>query len=70
MNNAVVEMGVGFPGSSGGKESTCNVADQGLIPGSGRSLEEGASYPFQCSCLENCISHSQLNPEESRAPGT
>ena len=26
-----------FPGSSCGKESTCNAGDPGLIPGSGRS---------------------------------
>ena len=31
---------VGFPGSSAGKESTCNVGDLGLIPGLGRSLEK------------------------------
>ena len=30
-----------FPGSSSGKESTCNAGDPGLIPGSGRSLEKG-----------------------------
>ena len=28
----------GFPSSSGGKESTCNAEDPGLIPGSGSSL--------------------------------
>ena len=35
---------MGFPGSSVGKESTCNAGDtgdMGSIPGSGRSLEEG-----------------------------
>ena len=31
---------MGFPGSSSGKESTCNAGDPGLIPGSGRSLGE------------------------------
>ena len=36
-----------------GKESARNVGDGGLIPGSGRSLEEGNGYPLQCSCLEN-----------------
>ena len=30
-----------FPGGSDGKESTCNAGDLGLIPGLGRSLEEG-----------------------------
>ena len=28
---------LGFPCGSGGKESTCNVGDLGLIPGLGRS---------------------------------
>ena len=32
---------VGFPGSSVGKESTCNAGDAGSIPGSGRSGGEG-----------------------------
>ena len=31
---------LGFPGSSTGKESTCNAGDPGLIPGSGRSAGE------------------------------
>ena len=43
----------GFPGGSGGKESTCNVEDLGLIPGLGRSPGEGNGYPLPCSCLEN-----------------
>ena len=30
-----------LPGGSDGKESICNVGDLGLIPGLGRSLEEG-----------------------------
>ena len=40
---------VGFPGSSAGKESTCNAGDPSSIPGSGRSPGEGISYPFQYS---------------------
>ena len=39
----------GFPDSSVGKESTCNAGDPGLIPGSGRSAEEGIGYPLQYS---------------------
>ena len=42
-----------FPGGSGGKESACNVGDLGLIPGLGRSPEEGKGYPLQYSGLEN-----------------
>ena len=43
----------GFPGSSDGKESTCNEGDLGSIPGSGRSPGEGNGNPLQYSCLEN-----------------
>ena len=39
-------------GGSDGKESAYN-AEQGLIPGSGRSPEEGNGYPPQYSCLGN-----------------
>ena len=41
-----------FPGSDG-KESSCNVGDPGLIPGSGRSPGEGNGNPLQYSWLEN-----------------
>ena len=49
-----------FPGSSAGKESTCNAEDSVLIPGLGRSPGEGNSYPLQYTGLENsmdCIVH-------------
>ena len=39
-----------------GKESACNAGDTGdagLIPGLGRSLEEGNGNLLQYSCLEN-----------------
>ena len=39
----------GFPGSSAGKESTCNVGDLSSVPGLGRSPGEGIGYPFQYS---------------------
>ena len=44
---------MGFPGSSTGKESTCNVRDLGSIPGLGRSPGGGHGNPLQYSCLEN-----------------
>ena len=44
---------MGFPGSSDGKESTCNAGDPGLIPRSGRFPREGYGNPPQYSCLEN-----------------
>ena len=43
----------GFPPSSVSKESACNAADLGLIPGSGRSPGEENGNPLQYSCLEN-----------------
>ena len=42
----------GLPGSSAGKESTCNAGDLGLIPGLGRSPGGGHGDPLQY-CLEN-----------------
>ena len=45
----------GFPGSSAGKESTCNAGDHSPIPGSGRSTEERIAYLFQHSGLENSM---------------
>ena len=44
-----MQMTPSFPGSSAGKESTCNVGDTGSIPGSGRSPREGLGYPLQYS---------------------
>ena len=46
---------MGFPGSSAGKESGCNAGDLDLIPGLGRSPEEGKGYPLQYSGLENSM---------------
>ena len=40
-------MGVGFPGSLAGKESSCNAGDPCSIPGSGRSSGQGKGYPLQ-----------------------
>ena len=39
----------GFPGSSAGKESTCNAGDSGSIPRSGRFTGERIDYPLQYS---------------------
>ena len=36
---------MGFPGSSDGKEYTCNEGDLGLIPGLGRSPGGGHGNP-------------------------
>ena len=48
-------MNLGLSCSSNGKESTCDAADQGSIPGSGRSPREGNGNPLQYSCLENSM---------------
>ena len=44
---------LGFPGSSAGKESICNVNDLGLIAELGRFRGEG--NPLQYSSLENSM---------------
>ena len=48
---------LGFPGSSAGKESACNVGDLGSVPGLGRSPGEGKGYPLQYSGLENSMDY-------------
>ena len=35
------------------KTLPANAGDAGLVPGSGRSPEEGNGNPFQYSCLDN-----------------
>ena len=44
---------MGFPGSSDGKESACNVGNLGWIPELGRYSGGGHDNPLQYSCLEN-----------------
>ena len=51
---------LGFPGGSDGTESACNAGDLSLIPGSGRSPEEGNGKPLQYSCLENSMDRGAL----------
>ena len=43
----------GCPRWLSGKEPICKAGDMGLIPGLGRSSEEGNGSPLQYSCLEN-----------------
>ena len=55
--NLVIEK-QGFPGGASGKEAPTNagdIRDAGLIPGPGRSPEEGHGNPLQYSCLENLM---------------
>ena len=44
--NTLLQVLFGFPGSSEGKESSCNARDLSLIPGLGRSPGEGNGYPL------------------------
>ena len=46
---------MGFPDSSAGKESACNVGDLSSIPGLRRSPGEGKGSPLQYSGLENSM---------------
>ena len=52
----------GFPGDSDGKESACSVGNPGLIPGLGRSPEEGNGYPLQYSCLRESLDRGAWLP--------
>ena len=45
----------GLPSFADSKESVCNTGDVGSIPGLGRSPGEETGYPFQHSCLKNCM---------------
>ena len=46
---------LGFLCGLASKKSACNVGNQGLIPGLGRSPGEGKGYPLQYSGLENSM---------------
>ena len=50
---SILYNGMGFPGSSDGKESACNAGDLGLISGSGKLPRGGNGNRLQYTCLEN-----------------
>ena len=62
---------MGFPGSSDGKESTCNVGDLGSITGLGWSTGGGHGNLLQYSYLENphgqrsLVGHGPCSHKES-----
>ena len=58
---------VSFPGSSVGKESTCNAGDPSWIPELRRSPGEGIGYPLQYSWA-SLVPQMVKNPQ-SRRPG-
>ena len=53
----------GFPGSSAGKESTCNAGALNLIPGLGRAPGEGIAYQHSWTCL---VAQTVKNPPAMR----
>ena len=61
---------LGFPGSSDGKESTCNVGDHGMIPGSGRfpwrreRLPMPVFWPGELHGLYSSWGHKELDMTE------
>ena len=57
---------MGFPGSSAGKESSCNAGDPGLIPGSRRSPGEGIGYPLRYSWA-SLVAQTVKNPPAAHA---
>ena len=46
---------MGFPDTSDGKESACNVGGPSSNPGWGRSPGEGQGNPLEYSCLDNSM---------------
>ena len=56
----------GFPGSTADKESACNMGDLGLIPGLGRSPQEGNGYSLQYSGLQNPIDYTVMYSQKVR----
>ena len=59
---------LGFSDSSVAKESSCNVGDLGLIPGSGRSAGEGVGYPLQYSWVSH-VAQLVKNPPAMQETG-
>ena len=49
----LVMVALGFPGGSGGKESSCNAGHMGSIPWLERSPGKGKGYPVPYFCMEN-----------------
>ena len=61
----LIRMHLGItPGSSTGKEPSCNAGELGSIPGLGRSPGEGNHYSLQYSGLENSMDYSPWGRKE------
>ena len=63
-----LEIKIGLPGGSDGKESACNAGNPGLIPGSGRS-PEGIGNPLQYSYLENPLDRADCGLQSMGSQG-
>ena len=70
LNSTMITIGIpksehfsvrGFPAGSAGKESTCNAADLGSIPGLGRSTGEENGYPLHYSVRRGTKSQTRLS---------
>ena len=66
MIDTVLDIIMGFPDSSAGKESPCNARDLGWIPGLGRSPGDGKAYPLQYFGLENSMDRIVYGVAKSR----
>ena len=71
--NIYIHIYICFPGSSAGKESTCNAGNPGLLPGWWRSSGEGIGHPLQysrASLVAQCRIRLQCGrPGFERSPG-
>ena len=56
-----LERNLGFPGSSAGKEFTCNAGNSSLISGLGRSPGRKIGYPLQY-CWASLVAQVVKNP--------
>ena len=54
-HQSALDLILGFPDGSDGKESACDVEDLSSIPGSGRSPGEGNGNPLPYSSLEKSM---------------
>ena len=71
-NGKYLPLNVGFPGSSVGRESTCNARDSSLIPGMGRDrLPTAVGSPSGSAGRESSCSAGDLGliPGLGRCPG-
>ena len=64
----LLNLSLGFSGSSPDKESTCKAGGPSSIPGSGRFPGEGISYPLQYSWVSLVAQLVKNLPEMQETP--